>query len=100
MAPELAVQASMLLDTMDFDGKEKIIRKVNENGGLSKRADTYRQIALTMARQYDPEIYERLLNEGTGASVKPKASKKRRASGESKITADAREKAAKTTMPK
>lgn len=98
--PELAVQASMLLDTMDFDGKEKIIRKVNENGRLSKRADAYRQIALTMAKQYDPEIYERLLNEGTGTSVKPKTSKKRRASGESKITADAREKAAKTTMPK
>lgn len=99
--PELADQAVMLLDTMDFDGREKIMRKLLAAGGMDKRLNTYRQIALTMAQKYDPETYERLLAED-GGSIRVKAAKKekKKGGGESAVTAKARKRALQAASPR
>ena len=98
--PDLADQAMLLLETMDFDGKEKIMRRVSENGGLNGKADSYRQLALIMAKQYEPEIYERLTRKSTASA--PRITRKGRKSklGESAVTLKARKRANQTTMPR
>ena len=67
---------------MDFDGRERLIRKIRENSGLTQRLDTYRQLALALAAQYDAEVYSR------------------RTGGESAVTLKARKRTAQTTMPR
>lgn len=99
--PELAEQALLLLDTMDFDGRERIIRKIRENSGLNEQMERYRQLAVTMAKEYDPETYERLLAAGgERRSIKPEQTKKAKLSDESSVTLKARTKAAQSIIPK
>lgn len=99
--PELSDQAAMLLETMDFDGRERILRQIRETGGLSEKMRTYREMALTMARQYDKEVYERLTEGNEKRGAKPPSAVKRSAqAGESAITARARERAAQAAMPR
>ena len=104
--PQLADQASLLLDTMDFDGKEGLMRKIRENSGLTRDASLYRQLALTLAKMYEPQVYERLLNAGDaeGKAQVPNTGAKSASSavsndGESKITEKARERAAMSAVP-
>ena len=98
--PSLADQALLLLDTMDFDGRERLIRKIRENSGLTQRLDTYRQLALALAAQYDAEVYSRLASEDEPTGAQPKKGVKRRAGGESAVTLKARKRTAQTTMPR
>ena len=98
--PELADQAVMLLDTMDFDGRERIMRRLLAAGGMDKRLDTYRQIALTMAQKYDSETYERLLAEDGGA-IRVRAAKKegKKGGGEPAAMTRARKRARQAAFP-
>lgn len=98
--PSLADQALLLLDTMDFDGRERLIRKIRENSGLTQRLDTYRQLALALAAQYDAEVYSRLASEDEPTGAQPKKGVKRRTGGESAVTLKARKRTAQTTMPR
>lgn len=108
--PSLADQASLLLDTMDFDGKDALRRKIQENSGMSRDAALYKQLALTLAKRYEPSVYERLVlsesNGGTASGEKvPQKSEEGSDSvtdgqiGESSVTAKARERAAMTVVP-
>lgn len=110
--PSLADQASLLLDTMDFDGKDALRRKIQENSGMSRDAALYKQLALTLAKRYEPSVYERLVlsesNGGTAGGEKvPQKSEGGSDSqsgqagqiGESSVTAKARERAAMTVVP-
>jgi len=54
--PQLADQALMCLDMMEFDGKDDIMQKVARNGQLHQKLLQYMQLALTFAQQIDPAL--------------------------------------------
>ena len=58
--PQMTDQALMLLDIMDFDGKDKIMQKVSQNGTMMQQMAMYQQIALQLAQRYDPAMAEQL----------------------------------------
>lgn len=58
--PQMTDQALMLLDMMDFDGKEEVMQKVQQNGTLMQMMAQYQQIALNLAQQHDPALAEQL----------------------------------------
>ena len=68
--PQMTDQALMLLDMMDFDGKEDLMQKVQQNGTLLQQVAMYQQIALQLAQQVDPMLAEQLANNlMTGAAA-------------------------------
>lgn len=58
--PQMTDQALMLLDMMDFDGKEEVMQKVQQNGTLMQMMAQYQQIALQLAQQVDPMMAEQI----------------------------------------
>lgn len=58
--PQAVDQSLMMLDMMDFDGKEKLIRKLQEMGTLQQQLAQFQQLALTLAQQLDPGIAEQV----------------------------------------
>lgn len=58
--PQLVDQSLMMLDMMDFDGKEKLIGKLQEMGTLAERLAYFQQIALGLAQKYDPAMAEQI----------------------------------------
>lgn len=58
--PQMSDQALMLLDMMDFDGKDELMQKVSQNGTLLQQMAMYQQIALQLASQVDPMMAEQL----------------------------------------
>lgn len=54
--PARAEQALMLLDMMDFDGREELMGKICANAGLQDRLQTYQQMALTLADRHEPQM--------------------------------------------
>ena len=72
--PQMSDQAMMLLDLMDFDGKDELMQKVSQNGTLLQQMAMYQQIALQLAQQYDPAMAEQLAqNIMTGAAAQQAA---------------------------
>ena len=64
--PQLADQALMLLDMMDFDGKEQLQQKVAQNQMLLQQLAMYQQMALQLAQQVDPAMAEQMAANITG----------------------------------
>lgn len=60
MNPQMTDQALMLLDMMDFDGKDKLMQKVSQNGTLMQQMAMYQQIALQLAQEHDPAMAEQI----------------------------------------
>lgn len=58
--PQMADQALMTLDMMDFDGKEGIMQKIAQNGTIFQKLLQYMQLALTLAQGVDPAAAERI----------------------------------------
>lgn len=58
--PQMSDQALMLLDMMEFDGKDALMQKVSANGTLLQQMAMYQQIALQLAAQVDPAMAEQL----------------------------------------
>ena len=58
--PQMSDQALMLLDMMDFDGKDELMQKISQNGTLLQQMAMYQQIALQLAAQVDPMLAEQL----------------------------------------
>ena len=54
-APNNADQALMLLETMDFSGKEEIAARVAQSGTMHEQLLQYQQIALELASRYEPD---------------------------------------------
>ncbi len=65
-SPQRADQALSLLDTMDFEGKDKIIQRVQQNGTIYEMMTNYLQIALQLAERYEPEIAQQLMADAQG----------------------------------
>lgn len=62
LQPQNAPAALQLLSLMDFEGKDKIVAKVSENGTLQQRLARYQQIALDLAKGYGPEVLENVMS--------------------------------------
>jgi hypothetical protein len=58
--PQNVDQSLMLLDTMDFDGKNELAAKVSQMGTIYQVFAQVSQIALGLAQQYDPAAAEML----------------------------------------
>ena len=60
LQPQNAPAALQLLSLMDFEGKDRIVAKVSENGTLQQRLEEYQLMALQLAEKYDPEMAEEI----------------------------------------
>lgn len=58
--PQMVDQSLMMLEMMDFDGKEELIGKLQEMGTMAQRLAYFQQIALALAQKYDPAMAEQL----------------------------------------
>ena len=56
--PQMADQAIMCLDMMDFDGKDGIMQKIAKNGNMFQKLLQYMQMALTFAELAQPDMVE------------------------------------------
>lgn len=58
--PQMVDQSLLLLDAMDFAGKEAIEQKISEAGTMQQMFAQVSQIALQLAQQYAPDVAEQL----------------------------------------
>ena len=58
--PQMADQALMLLDMMDFDGKDELMQKVSANGTILQQMAMYQQMALQLAERVDPALADQM----------------------------------------
>lgn len=58
--PRAVDQSIMMLDMMDFDGREELIQKLQQMGDMAQRLAMFQQIALELAQKYDPAMAEQI----------------------------------------
>lgn len=108
--PQMVDQALATLDMMDFDGKDSIVQKIQENADLQQRLVQWQQMALAVADRYDPVLGENLakqiLQEGgqavpqTSAAAAQKPEISTGEAQEPKIVENARKKSEESTQPR
>lgn len=73
--PQMADQAIMCLDMMEFDGKDGIMQKISQNGMLMQKLMQYMQMALQMAQVANPAMVNMIAQDITatmgGSAVIP-----------------------------
>ena len=112
--PQMADQALMCLEMMEFDGKDSLMQRIAEQAQLWQKLQQYMQLALTMAQQLDPMLAQTIAMDITqtlgGAPMAaptggeaPKLLQSDNITGlqkkEHAVVANAREKAANAGMP-
>ena len=107
--PQMVDQTLATLDMMDFDGKDSIIQKVQENADLQQRLVEWQQLALALADRYDPVMGEglaqQILKEGGQAVPQASAAAAEKPEintgemQEPKIVENARKKSEESTQP-
>ena len=58
--PQLTDQTLLMLDMMDFRGKEELMHKVEQTGTLQQALLQIGQIALALGNKYDPAVAQQL----------------------------------------
>ena len=58
--PQMIDQSLMLLDCMDFKGKDEIKRKLQELGGMQQQLIMWQQMALQLAAKYEPQTADEM----------------------------------------
>ena len=58
--PQLADQSAMLLSMMDFDKKDELMQKVQQQGTILQLMAMWQQMAMELAQKYEPETAERM----------------------------------------
>lgn len=61
-SPQNVDQSLLMLDMMDFDGKQQLITKLQQMGTMADMLAYFEQIALSLAQQYDPMLAEQIAN--------------------------------------
>ncbi len=106
--PQLIDQALATLDMMDFDGKDAVIQKIQENADLQQQLVAWQKMALAVADRYDPTLGEKLAQQilqesgqavpaPAAAAGAPEISTGERQ--EPKIVENARKKSEESTQP-
>lgn len=97
-------QSLMLLEGMDFNGKDEIMRKLQEMGGMQQELAMYKQMLMQLAQQVDPALAEQIsqmIMAQSGAPMPMQAGadmKLPAETQESGVTRDAREMAAEASQ--
>lgn len=108
--PNMTDQALMMLDMMDFRGKEELMEKVEQQGTLQQALMQVAQIAMALGQKYDPAIAQQLApvlqSIGMDAGAIPGevpaeevASMEPQGTSESGVVNRAREKSAESVRP-
>lgn len=82
--PQMVDQSLMMLDMMDFDGKDKLVQRLQEMGTMAQRLAYFQQIALTLAQKYDPAMAEQIaqaIMQQAGGSMAPAMGASKAATG-------------------
>ena len=58
--PQMTDQVVMCMDMMEFKGKDELIQKLKQNGGMQEALMQVGQIALELAEKYDPAYADKL----------------------------------------
>ena len=58
--PQMTDQALMLIEMMDFRGKDELRQKIQANGTIQETLMKVAQIAMALAQRYDPAVGEQL----------------------------------------
>lgn len=61
--PQMADQSLMLLEMMDFRGKDELMRKVKQMGVQQKLLEYFEQVAMALAQKYEPETAQTLMQQ-------------------------------------
>ena len=64
--PQQADQTMLCLMMMEFEGKEKLIQRITEMGGMYQENQVLKQYALSLAMKYEPETAKDLAARFTG----------------------------------
>ena len=56
--PQTVDQALLMLDMMEFDGKDELMQKLAQNGTIFQKLVQYMQMALMFAQQVQPDMVE------------------------------------------
>lgn len=98
-APENATTASMMLEMMDFKGKDKLLQQVRQNGMLHQQLMQWQQMAIGAMGEIDPAKAEQL---AMAAGTRPQTGRavKTNGNGEDSRIQKARENAREGAMPR
>lgn len=99
-APQNADQSLMLLDAMDFNGKDDIVQAVSRNGTMYDTLLQYQQLALTLAQKYEPDTAAMIANGIGMQSAQPAANVTVSSSAGDTRLAAARDAAQERTQPR
>lgn len=61
--PQMADQSMMLLEMMDFRGKDELMQKVQGMGVQFKLLQYFEQVAMALAQRYEPETAQMLMQQ-------------------------------------
>ena len=102
--PQLTDQALACLEMMDFDGKDRMMQRIAQNGTLYQQLMQARQQAVAMAQAVDMQMgtnYAGQILSGAQGQAQPgRVQKPESTGGESSVTRNAREEAASRAEPR
>ena len=102
--PQLTDQALACLEMMDFDGKDRMMQRIAQNGTLYQQLMHTRQQAVAMAQAVDMQMgtnYAGQILSGAQGQAQPgRVQKPETTGGESSVTRNAREEAASRAEPR
>lgn len=112
--PNAAVPAGMMLEMMDFKGKNELLRKIQANGMLQQQLQMWQQMAVASMAQLDPQKAQGLaqaagmqqqIPQGAGADPKEAAeatngNRQGQTEGENTRVKNARKNAQEGAMPR
>lgn len=102
--PQLTDQALACLEMMDFDGKDRMMQRIAQNGTLYQQLMQTRQQAVAMAQAVDMQMgtnYAGQILLGAQGQAQPgRVQKPEATGGESSVTRNAREEAASRAEPR
>ena len=61
--PQMADQSMMLLEMMDFRGKDELMQKVRSMGVQQKLLEYFEQVAMALAQRYEPQTAQTLMQQ-------------------------------------
>lgn len=71
--PQMADQAILALELMDFPGKDETLQKVMKNQQLTAMLQQYMQLAMSLAAKYEPQMYAQLAGQQQQIGGAPQA---------------------------
>lgn len=98
--PQMADQALVCLNMMDFDGKDELIQRINMNSTMLQQLQLYKAMAATLAAKYEPTMVGGLMAGGQQPMPEKKSeAPKSKQNQEASHVTRARQQSAEATQP-